>query len=368
MRIIHVIGTLGFGGAQSLLVDLASSQKLLGHDVSVIELSNACASIFRKPLLEKGITIQAVSNSSVYSIKHIIKVSNYIKSADIVHVHLFPALYWVALSKKFFGGNYKLLYTEHSTHNKRRGARLWRFLDKWIYQSYDRIVACSDSAKSSFDEAFPTLCCLSIPNGINLTKFKNAQAYDKNALWGVAENTRVSTMVARFEYPKRQEVIVEALKELPDKFHCALVGGAEGQQGIEKVKKIAEDEGVLDRVHFMYTRSDVPQILKSSDFIILSSDFEGLSLSMLEGMSVGKPFIASEAPGLTDVVAGSGILFSPGDAHALASVLRELDENVTRYEEVAKLCAQKADEYDINNVAQKYIEVYKQVLNNKYDG
>lgn len=362
MKIIHVIGSLGSGGAQSLLVDLAARQKTMGHEVSVVELSNAAPSVFRKPLLENGIALLAVGNSSVYSIKNIYKVSKYLKNTDIVHVHLFPSLYWVALSKKLFGGRYKLVYTEHNTNNKRRGSWFWRLIDKWVYRTYNRIVACSDSAKACFDKAFPTLSCLSIPNGINLTKFKAAQPYDKRALWGVAEEVRVSTMVARFEYPKRQEVIVEALKELPDKFHCALVGGADGQLGVEKVKRIAEDAGVQDRVHFMYTRSDVPQILKTSDFVILSSDFEGLSLSMIEGMSVGKPFIASDAPGLTDVVDGSGILFAPGDAHRLASVLKELDENETRYMEVARLCAQKADKYDITNVARKYIEVYEQVL------
>lgn len=362
MKIIHVIGSLGSGGAQSLLVDLASSQKAMGHDVSVVELSNVATSVFRKPLLEYGIPIQAVSNNSVYSIKHVFRVSKYLKGADIVHVHLFPALYWIAFSKIITGGDYKLIYTEHSTNNKRRGSWFWRLLDKWVYRSYNRIVACSDSAKASFDKVFPTLSCLSIPNGINLNKFKDAQPYDKRFLWGLSEEERVLTMVARFEYPKRQDVIVEALKELPDRFHCVLVGGYEGQQGVDIVKRIAENAGVQDRVHFMYTRSDVPRILKSSDYVILSSDFEGLSLSMIEGMCVGKPFIASDAPGLTDVVSGSGILFAPGDAHMLATVLRELDDNKTWYEDVAMRCAQKADEYDINNVAQKYIEVYEQAL------
>ena len=362
MRIIHVIGTLGSGGAQSLLVDLAASQKELGLEVSVVELSNASTSVFRKPLIENGIEIAAVSKSSIYNPMHVFRVGKYLKGADIVHVHLFPSLYFVAFSKIIFGGKYKLVYTEHNTHNKRRKSWFWRILDQKVYKTYDGIVACSDSARLSFNDTYPKLSCLSIPNGINLNRFKTAIPYNKEELWGINDDSLVSTMVARFEYPKRQEVIVEALKELPEKYHCAFVGGAEGNQGVERVRKVAENAGVLKRVHFMYTRSDVARILKTSDFVILSSDFEGLSLSMIEGMSVGKPFIASDAPGLTDVVMGAGVLFAPGDSLSLASILKNLDENREEYAKVAKQCSEKANKYDIKIVAQKYLEVYEQVL------
>lgn len=362
MRIIHVIGSMGSGGAQSLLVDLIRSQKDLGLEVSLVELNGDAPSVFRKPLIDSGINICTVGDMSVYNPLCVLRVKKFLKDADIVHVHLFPALYWVALAKSIFGGHYKLVYTEHSTNNKRRESYFWRCFDRLIYKKYDSIVACSDNAKESFDIAFPKLKCVSIPNGIDLERFRKAMPYSKQDLWGIDDNAVVSVMVARFEYPKRQEVIVNALKYLPDRFHCSFVGGNEDDSGVMKVKSLAESIGVINRVHFLFTRSDVPRILKTSDFIVLSSDYEGLSLSMIEGMSVGKPFIASEAPGLKDLVMGSGLLFKCGDSKQLATILRELDVDKKMYNSVAEACNNKASEFDIVSVTKRYISVYHDLI------
>ena len=55
---------------------------------------------------------------------------------------------------------------------------------------------------------------------------------------------------------------------------------------------LVHDCGVDDRVLFLGIRSDVPQLLKTADVTVMSSHFEGLSLSSIEGMTVGKPFVA----------------------------------------------------------------------------
>ena len=118
----------------------------------------------------------------------------------------------------------------------------------------------------------------------------------------VGEDVFVVTMVARFMTMKRQDTVVEAISKLPDNIHAVFVGGSENDEGLVRVKNLAVEKEVADRVHFLYIRNDVPRILKTSDVVVMASDFEGLSLSSIEGMAAGKPFIASNVNGLRVVV------------------------------------------------------------------
>ena len=70
---------------------------------------------------------------------------------------------------------------------------------------------------------------------------------------------------------------------------------------MEEVKQLALSLGVSDRVRFLGLRTDIPNVLTAADFIVMSSHWEGLSLSNVEGMSAHKPFIASDVNGLREV-------------------------------------------------------------------
>ena len=117
-----------------------------------------------------------------------------------------------------------------------------------------------------------------------------------------------------------------------------------------------------ERVHFLGLRTDVPSVLKAADYIVLASHYEGLSLSSVEGMAAGKPFIASDVPGLREVVGGAGLLFQEENAEELAEKILELDNNQTLYHEVADRCHQRAMQYDISSMIKGYKKVYDQLM------
>ena len=104
---------------------------------------------------------------------------------------------------------------------------------------------------------------------------------------------------------------------------------------------------------------DVPELLKTADIVCLSSHYEGLSLASVEGMASGKPFIASNVPGLRDVVSGAGLLFELGDAQGLAKHIEALMQDKAYYEEVAQQCMQRAKAYDIQVMLDKHIALYQ---------
>lgn len=367
MKILHIIDGLTMGGAENLLIGLAGEQVVRGHDVTVAPLICKDYTPVREKMEAKGVVIKPfASKGSVYNPFFIFKIACVLRKYDIVHVHLFPALYWAGFAKLLSFSGTPLIYTEHSTKNKRRGNTILHDVDRIVYQnSYKKIVACSTKALETYRESYPSVkhVC-AINNGVDTKLFREAKPFSKKELLGVGEDCFVVTMVARFMTMKRQDTVVESLAKLPKHFHVVFVGGEEYDEGLIKVKKISEELGVAERIHFLYIRKDVPRILKTSDVILMASDYEGLSLSSIEGMAAGKPFVATDVNGLREVVKGAGILFENKEANALAEILNRLDSDRAYYSNIANRCAKRALEYDIHQMVDSYLSVYQEVVEN----
>ena len=366
MKILHVIDRLDMGGAQALISELVPAQKELGYDVSVLQLVESRDPSLADRLKNDGVNVMICKkNGTIYNPILIMSIIKYIKSYDIIHVHLFPTLYLCGIAKLFSLSNTPLIYTEHSTYNRRRENFVLRNIDKFIYRyCYKLVVACSKKALETYREVYKGLnnnCFVS--NGVNLNKIKKAEPYSKANLDSLSSESIVVIMVARFASMKRQDTVVEAIAELPSNFHAVFVGGDDGY--LNKVKDIANGLGVLNRVHFLGIRNDVPRLLETSDIIVMASDYEGLSLSSIEGMASGKPFVASRVNGLKETVGGAGILFENDNSHDLANKLESLSSNEKYYKEVSNACKMRAEEYDINKCAIQYVNIYKKVLENE---
>ena len=366
MKILHVIDNLSMGGGQNLLVGLAGIQKQGGNDVKVLALEPCKDPLVKNKIEAEGVEVEVLTKTiKLHNPFQILLLVPWLKKYDIVHVHLFPALYWVGFAKLFSFSRTPIVYTEHSTNNRRRLNPILRRVDTFVYKyCYSKVIACSDKALETFQHVYPSVkrVC-AINNGVDTAKYWEAEPYAKNDLLGITEDCFVVTMVARFMFMKRQDTIVEAIKKLPSDFHACFVGSDATDVGLLKVKKLAEEIGVSARIHFLYLRSDVPRILKTSDVVIMSSEYEGLSLSSIEGMAAGKPFLATDVNGLREVVNGAGELFELYNSDELAKILLRLKFDKHYYCGIATRCRKRALEYDINNMVDQYIAVYKEVIN-----
>lgn len=362
MKILHVIDDLSMGGGQNLLIGLAGRQSHLGHNVTVLQLKKAEDQKVTEKIESKNVKVDWLTVSgSVYNPLLILKLIPRIRMADIVHVHLFPALYWTGFARLMSFCKVPIVYTEHSTKNKRRANPILKRVDSFVYKHcYNQVIACADKALETYLECYPNVghVC-AINNGVDTILYRDAEKYSKKELLGIPEDCFVVTMVARFMFMKRQDTIVKAIASLPQKFHACFVGGKSEDQGLIRVKDLAKKLGVEDRIHFLYLRSDVPQILKSSDAIIMSSEYEGLSLSSIEGMAARKPFIATNVTGLKEIIKGAGILFELDNSAELSSILLKLESDNEYYNQIAKSCAERAELYNIQNMVDQYMHVYE---------
>ena len=96
--------------------------------------------------------------------------------------------------------------------------------------------------------------------------------------------------------------------------------------------------------------------------MVLSSNYEGLSLASIEGMASGRPFLASNVPGLAEIVGGAGILFPQGDDRKLADEILKLMTDREHYTDTARKGSARAAQYDIQKMVDQHIALYRFLL------
>ena len=359
MKILHVITTLLVGGAEKLMVDLLPRLRDLGNEVELAVFYGAQTQ-FVEQLEGTGIKIHKFGmKSNVYHLSNLVKLRSFFDEFDIIHTHNTACQLFAAIDS--IGKKTLLCTTEHNTSNKRREIKGLKWTDKWMYSRYQKIICISDQAELNLRNYLNSrsLKITTIYNGINLKRFQEAQP---NFELKPHKDKIIITMVAAFRPQKDHLTLFKALKLLPDIYELWLVGNGEIRK---KVEQMCEQEGVKERTIFWGLRKDIPTILKTSDIIVMSSHYEGLSLSNVEGMSCGRPFIASDVDGLREVVKGHGVLFPHQDYQTLAKEIIRLTEDKEYADQIVHQCQAKAAEYDIKVMAEKYNAVYQDLCSKR---
>lgn len=349
-KILHVITSLRIGGAEKLMVDLLPRLQDLGLEVDLC-VFDGIRTAFYQELENSGVRIIPMrEGGSVYDPRNIFALIRIIKGYDIVHTHNTAPQLFAAIASVFCPKT-TLITTEHNTSNRRRGRWYLKPGDMWMYKQYKSIICISDQARENLEQYIgESQKIVTIYNGIDLSRFQRVTPQEKRT-----DDKKVITMVAAFRAQKDQKTLIKAFDLLPDDYILQLVGDGE-------LRKVTEDFAShfpsSDRIIFMGNRSDVPEILCNSDVVVLSSHYEGLSLSSLEGMACGRPFIASDVDGLHEIVNGYGILFPHEDEEALATTIQKLLEDKTSADCIAKKCQERARQFDIQLMAERYNTIY----------
>ncbi len=359
MKILHVITSLRTGGAEKLMVDLLPKLRDFGNDVEIL-LFDGTRTPFWVQLESSGIRINFLRvGGSVYNLKNIFALRFYLKHFDILHTHNTACQFFVAIAKVFTRSKCEIITTEHSTSNRRRGHYIYKLADIWMYRQYKRLICVSEISAQNIKDYVgnQSLPIVLIPNGIDYNKFFKAEPAEE-----IIRNYSTvyrTVMVAGFRYEKDHPTAIKAFSLLPHNFHLFLVGDGERRSEYEELCRVLDCK---TKVHFLGIRGDIPELLKASEFVIMSSHREGLSLSNLEGMASGRPFVASDVDGLHEIVNGYGLLFPHEDAHALANIIMRLSKDKVYARQVALKCQERAMQFDFNVMANNYMEVYCQLF------
>lgn len=356
MKILHVINTLKSGGAEKLVSEIVPRLAQAGNQVDVFVFDGR-PTYFKSVLEDAGVRVLMYrERCNVYNPLIILKLCRILKSYDIVHTHNTSPQLFGAIASVCSGG--KLITTEHSTSNRRRGNRLLLYLDRWMYGRYSKIICISDQTKQNLCDYIPIIKdrVVTIYNGIDLKTYSSDAGLQCSEM---KTDRFIVTMVAGFRYQKDHMTALKAFTHLDkSKFELWLVGDGINR---EKIESTIVQFGLEQNVRLWGVRNDVPSILKSSDVILQSSHIEGFGLAAVEGMAAGKPVVATDVPGLAEVVSGAGLLVPPRNDLKLANTIQLLKENHELYDAVSKKCIDRSKKFDIEAMVCNYNELYKTI-------
>lgn len=364
MRVLHVINGLTSGGAEKLVYELSCTMKEDDNHIEVLALSSL-GDVYSEKIKRNKINVTFLTTGTVYSPFLLFAILQFFRkndrTYDIVHVHLFPSLYFMSILCKLHLIDNKLIFHEHNTENRRNRYRFFKPIDRFIYSSYRKVICISEAVKIRLKEYIyiDENKLVVINNGINVKACKESCALSREEInVNLLKDDILLVMAARFTEQKDHETLVQALKLLPHNYKLLLLG--EGER-MNQIKLLVENLHISDRVLFLGFQSNVYSYIKACDIFILSSHWEGFGLSCVEAMACGIPVIASDVNGLKEVVKGAGLLFPSHDISSLKNQILKLTSDRMLYEEMQRKGLRRAEHYSIENMYNSLMEVYHEI-------
>ncbi|MEO4054112.1 glycosyltransferase [Solibacillus sp. CAU 1738] len=352
MNILHIIPTLGVGGAEKLLVDSLKYYRQSGVICDVAVLSNH-DNIFEENIRQQGNALFISTENSVYHLRNILFIKKVIqnKQYDVIHCHLYAAQLFTPIALKFCRHRPLLVTTEHSTSNRRRNILPFKMLDRKMYNNYDKIICISNAVQLELEKYIPTLSSktLTIENGIEIEPFVNACPVDWENELEHYDGEKIVLMVASLRHQKDPFTLIKAAKVLGTEYRVVFAGDGEL---LHEAKRFAHSQNISN-VDFLGKRQDIPSLMKAADVFVLSSKWEGFGLVVVEAAVAGVPIVTSNVSGLRDVVKSvGGQLFEPSNVYDLTKKIETSINTVKHNPNISR--------YDIKDTVTKHLNLYKE--------
>ncbi|MDF9406962.1 glycosyltransferase family 4 protein [Pelotomaculum isophthalicicum JI] len=194
-----------------------------------------------------------------------------------------------------------------------------------------RVIAVSLAVKEDLlSDGVPEKKIALIYNGVDIEKLREQARPEKLKSIPCLGNSRVVGMVARLEPEKGHRYFLEAssmvLAKLENVFFIVVGTGSLA----DDLRETAKNLGISERVLFTGYQDDIAKFIAMMDVMVIPSLTEAFGISMIEGMCLGKPCVASAVGGLVEIAGQDGrvaFLVPPGNAEAIAEKVIFLLEN-----------------------------------------
>jgi len=358
MRILLITTGLKLGGAEHQVVALARAFLAHGHAVAILSLS---------PGRELDVPADAhvvelnMRKTPTGMARALWQARDLVGSwqPDVIHAHMIHANVFARLLTRIVRCP-PLVCTAHSF---REGGRLrmlaYRVTDRWsalnTHVSEDGRTGMVAAGAVRADRISV------MPNGIDIDRFHPNAALRgaTRARLGISAGTRLALNVGRLVPEKAQDLLLRAFAQIDPAtlpIHLLIAGGGPLQETLNK--QIAA-LGLASRVTLLGPRDDVQALLNAADTFVLSSNIEGLPMVLVEALACGCPVVATDAPGVSEVLHDQGVIVPRGDAAALATALdAALRQGRGSAREETARRARVVSAFSIEAVAQRWLGIY----------
>jgi len=336
--VLHLIKSLGRGGAETLLAETLTAhnkEKYSFHYIYFLPWKNQLVAELE---LAGGIVSNVPAENNLQIIFKFNEIIRYIRKYNIqlIHCHL-P---WAGFLGRLI--HYKtgipVIYSEHN--KQERYHFLTRFINKLTFNSQSLAIAVSEDVKSSIQHYIqPKIPVITIFNGINTDKFRrnDATGLKNRSNLGIANDAKVIGSLGVFRTQKRLDSWLELFAKLhaihPD-LRGILVGDGPLKNDILAKRKLL---GLEDVVFLPGIQTNAVDWYSAMDIFMMTSEFEGLPLSLLEAMSCECAVVATNAGGIKEVLANgvNGFTTDVNDWGDLLHPLKQLIVNPSLIDDVS---------------------------------
>ena len=353
-RVLHVLPSLDAGGAERLVVELVTGARERGVDARIAVLAPARAD---SPVLadatERSLPVTVLGRHR-FDPMVLARLQRLARGADVVHAHLFPAFYAVALVV----GARKRIVTEHSPTNSRRGRRGLRLVERLVYLRYEVKVAISDGVARALSEYLDELHAPSdvvvVDNGVRLERFSPAAPEI-----GAGDTALDLVAVGTLDMRKDVARAVRAVAAVRD-VRLTVVG-----DGPERARLEALAESLHAEVTFLGVRADIPELLREHDALVMTSRYEGFGLVAVEAMATGLPVLAPRLPGLSEVVGDAGLLHDPDAPAELLTDIERLRDDPALRARLGRAAQLQSKRFDLGRTIEAYEDLYSHLTGSR---
>lgn len=363
MKIVHV--TIKYppliGGMENAVKEIAERTARIGHNVTVITSScqnseqlntNKLLNVIRlwslrlnripviMPILPFEM-LRCIDSKTIVHVHYVLNpfidialVISKLKRAKIVsHIHIDP------LPSGWFGflnPLYKKLIWKHAL----------RLSDVVICPTQDYVNVAEHYRLQRSK-------CIVVPYGVDTTRFKHKYSSD------ISTPVKV-LFVGRLGKQKNIPRLLQAFNLFQSKYEAVLhiVGEGEERHVIEGLVRNNNMSNVI--MEGALVGEKLTDIYASSDIFVLTSDFESFGIVNLEAMASGLPIVASDIPGMRNLLEQSALLVKPTPENFAAAMIRVVEDAHLRRELVSK-GSEKMGDYDWDRITEKVIDIYSKI-------
>jgi glycosyltransferase involved in cell wall biosynthesis len=358
--IAHVNSEIGFSGGEVQVFLLMEGLRALGHRVLLLGPPESRSA---EEAGRRGIDFVPVRMRNDLDWPAVIALARGLRpvGAQLVHLHTGRANWLGGLAAR--AARLPAITTRRMD---RRVKRNWR--TRLIYRHLvQRAVAISPAVAGCLAEGgVPTERTCLIYEAVDPRQLQPSVApATTRAELGVHPNQQVLLALAALIHRKGLDLLLEALAALrADNLRPQLWIAGDGPERAALTAQTAR-LGLEGQVRFLGQRRDAPDLLAACDVFVLPSRREGLGVSALEAMAVGRPIVCSAVGGLAhSVVEGrTGLLFPPGDVSALAGALtRVLRDHDLRARLAQAGPGRVAEGFLVGQMVEAHDRLYREVM------
>lgn len=284
--------------------------------------------------------------------------------ADLLHAYLFPAS-WRSILASAFAGSKPVICAVRSTGSWMNARH--RMMERWAMRRARAVVANAPSIRSDLlaRTGLPDDRVRVIMNGVDLTVFRPGHSEARRGLvLGAGDRGPLVGYIGNLRQAKDPELFVRIAARVAQRMHSArfVIVGSGGLR--DRLETTIREAGLGERLRLAGRRTDMPEVLRALDALVVTSRREGCCNVILEAMATGVPVVATAVGGNPDLVAdgGTGWLFSHGDVEAGAERILRLIQDRDRAARMGRAGLERARrDFGIDTMVRATEHLYREV-------